>query len=64
MPEMSVIELVDRLHRIRPEMSVLMMSGYSREAMAGAVLSPSVSLLQKPFTPVDLCRKVREVLDG
>jgi two-component system, cell cycle sensor histidine kinase and response regulator CckA len=64
MPEMSGIELVDRLHRIRPEMSVLMMSGYSREAMAGAVLSPSVSLLQKPFTPVDLCRKVREVLDG
>jgi len=64
MPEMSGMELVDRLQRIRPEMSVLMMSGYSREAMAGAVLSPGISLLQKPFTPVDLCRKVREVLDG
>jgi PAS domain S-box-containing protein len=64
MPEMSGMELVDRLQRIRPDMSVLMMSGYSREAMAGAMLSPAISLLQKPFTPVDLCRKVREVLDG
>ena len=63
MPEMSGMELVDRLQRIRPDMSVLMMSGYSREAMAGAVLSQGISLLQKPFTPVDLCRKVREVLD-
>jgi PAS domain S-box-containing protein len=64
MPEMSGMELVDRLQRIRPDMSVLMMSGYSREAMTGAMLSPGISLLQKPFTPVDLCRKVREVLDG
>jgi len=64
MPEMSGIELVDRLQRIRPEMSVLMMSGYSREAMSGGVLSQAITLLQKPFTPVDLCRKVREVLDS
>jgi len=64
MPEMSGMELVDRLQQIRPGISVLMMSGYSREAMTGSVLSPTVNLLQKPFTPVDLCRKVREVLDG
>jgi PAS domain S-box-containing protein len=64
MPEMSGMELVDRLQQIRPGISVLMMSGYSREAMTGSVLSPGVKLLQKPFTPVDLCRKVREVLDG
>jgi PAS domain S-box-containing protein len=64
MPEMSGMELVDRLQQIRPGISVLMMSGYSREAMTGSMLSPSVKLLQKPFTPVDLCRKVREVLDG
>jgi len=64
MPEMSGMELVDRLQQLRPGISVLMMSGYSREAMTGSVLSPSVKLLQKPFTPVDLCRKVREVLDG
>jgi len=64
MPEMSGMELIDRLQQIRPGISVLMMSGYSREAMTGSVLAPSVKLLQKPFTPVDLCRKVREVLDG
>jgi PAS domain S-box-containing protein len=63
MPEMSGMELVDRLQQIRPGIGVLMMSGYSRDAMSDSMLSSTINLLQKPFTPVDLCRKVREVLD-
>lgn len=45
-------------------MRVLFMSGYAEEA----ALRPDgresrVAFLQKPFSPMDLARKVREVLD-
>jgi len=47
-----------------PSLRVLYMSGYADNAAAHqGVLGPGAELLQKPFTPVALARKVREVLD-
>jgi PAS domain S-box-containing protein len=64
MPEMSGPELVARIEAAHPGPRILYMSGYTEEA----VLRPSVRtgrthFLQKPFTPLALARKVREVLD-
>jgi hypothetical protein len=43
---------------------VLFMSGYPAAAVAPhGTLDPGTQLLQKPFTPGSLARKVREVLD-
>ena len=57
--------LANELASARPDMRVLLVSGYSNDTVAhDAVLTPNVALLQKPFTPNELVRKVREVLDG
>jgi PAS domain S-box-containing protein len=65
MPKMSGKELVDRLLPNHPEIKVLYMSGYTDNAIVHkGVLEPSTQFIQKPFTPLTLLRKVREVLDS
>ena len=65
LPGMSGRELVDRVSKLKPEMRVLFMSGYSDEAVARhGILEPGLAFLQKPFSRDGLVRKVREVLDG
>jgi DNA-binding NtrC family response regulator len=64
MPHMNGPELAAKLTAIRPDMKVLYVSGYSSNDMGSqGVLDPNVDLLQKPFTPQTLARKIREVID-
>ena len=64
MPGISGYELARRVAPLRPDMRVVYMSGYPENAMAHqGLLEPGVMLLQKPFTPAVLARKIREVLD-
>jgi two-component system, cell cycle sensor histidine kinase and response regulator CckA len=64
MPEMSGMELVSRIAQARPAARALFVSGYIGEAIDQAGLNPTIAILTKPFTPVSLLRKVREVIDG
>jgi CheY-like chemotaxis protein len=66
MPEMNGRQLADRLTVERPEMAVLFMSGYTGAALGAAdgLAEFTGQLLQKPFTPDGLTRRVREVLDA
>jgi DNA-binding response OmpR family regulator len=46
-------------------MDVLYVSGYTDEAIVHhGVLEPGMAFLQKPFSPDQIVRKVREVLDA
>lgn len=64
MPETSGKEIAQRLTSMRPATRVLYMSGYTDDAIVHhGVLDSNVQFIQKPFTPVGLARKVREVLD-
>lgn len=64
MPKMSGKELYDQIKAIAPRIKVLFMSGYTDDALAHhGVLGPELSFLEKPFSPSQLARKVREVLD-
>jgi two-component system cell cycle sensor histidine kinase/response regulator CckA len=63
MPGRSGLELANLMVARRPGLPVIVMSGYTEENLAISGLSEPVSLLQKPFTPGDLRRRIREVLD-
>jgi len=63
MPGMGGIELKARIIKLRPEIKLLFMSGYTDDSLTvGGVLDPKIAFIEKPFTPDSLVRKIREVL--
>jgi CheY-like chemotaxis protein len=65
MPHLSGPEVAEQLVRARPGLRVLYMSGYTGSALGHRrPLDPGAVLLEKPFSPDALTRKVREVLDA
>jgi PAS domain S-box-containing protein len=64
MPRMSGLEVASQLSQTRPDMRILLMSGYPNEAVIRHGVPPGASLLQKPFNAVALARAVRQVLDA
>ena len=65
LPGMSGATLANQIAQRCPEMNVLFMSGYTANVVAAqGVLEGGTFLLQKPFEPEALRKKVREVLDA
>jgi two-component system cell cycle sensor histidine kinase/response regulator CckA len=65
MPGPSGIDLAEQLRTTRPDIRVLFMSGYTDNAIVrNGMLGESAAFLQKPFTPEELLRKLRNVLDA
>jgi signal transduction histidine kinase/CheY-like chemotaxis protein len=64
MPHMNGRELAQRAVRLRPDMRVLYMSGYTEDAIdRHLAFEPGFALLQKPLVPETVARRVREMLD-
>src|SRR5262249_52940392 len=63
MPRMSGRDLAERLIRMRPDIKVLYMSGYSPSTLGIHGTDAAVALIRKPFTSAELLRRVREVLE-
>jgi PAS domain S-box-containing protein len=64
MPGQNGRDLVKAARQVRPDLRVIYMTGYSRNAVVHqGRIEEGVELLQKPVSQADLAAKVREVLD-
>jgi two-component SAPR family response regulator len=64
LPGMNGRELAETAQRLRPELKVLFMTGYARNAIVHhGRLDPGVHLIQKPIMSDALGRRIRQLLD-
>lgn len=65
MPQLSGVELVQRIRALRPSARAMCMTGYMHEpATERDGAGPRLRILQKPFTRGALLFQVRQALDG
>src|SRR5204863_7600567 len=62
MARMNGRELVRRLLPLRPDMQVIMMSGFPDEVMAQRGLTPLIPMLRKPVPAKRLLNEIEEVV--
>jgi two-component system, cell cycle sensor histidine kinase and response regulator CckA len=64
LPKLSGRAAAEGILALHPSIKVVYMSGYTDDQISRhGVLEPGIVLLQKPFTPAELVRRVGEVLD-
>lgn len=64
MPQMTGPEMAAIAEKIRPEMKVLYMSGFTNGTITDqGILSPSTHFISKPFQIPELKKKLRDLLD-
>lgn len=65
MPGMNGRDLVNQITKFSPAVKIMFMSGYTADVIADrGVLGEGISFLQKPFSRMELGRKVRMVLNS
>jgi CheY-like chemotaxis protein len=65
MPGLSSKMLAEWLKQVNPGVRVLFISGYiNNNAVRDAMSKPGTFFLQKPFSPADLSKKVREAIEA
>jgi two-component system cell cycle sensor histidine kinase/response regulator CckA len=65
MPGMNGVELAQRLRSLDPQLKVVFVSGYADSIiLRGGAAADSVNFVQKPYRPVILASKIREVLEA
>jgi two-component system cell cycle sensor histidine kinase/response regulator CckA len=65
MPGMDGHTLSQQLRDLRPNLRVILMSGYAEDVIAHrGSLASGLAYIQKPFRPEELTAKVREILDS
>ncbi len=64
MPDMSGGETFNRLRAIKPDVKILLSSGYSLNGQASEIMQRGCNgFIQKPFNVKQISRKIREILD-
>ncbi len=65
MPRMSGVDVLRELHRLSPDLPVVVVTGYpDSKLMAQALCFPPVTMLAKPVARNDLFRTISRVLHG
>jgi CheY-like chemotaxis protein len=63
MPEMNGGEVFQKLHDLRTDLPVVLMSGYHEDELTSELGAGISGFVQKPFTPADLAKRMRVALD-
>ncbi|MBK7974411.1 MAG: response regulator [Deltaproteobacteria bacterium] len=63
MPEVNGPDLARALRRLHPGLRVLLVTGYTDDAVLRSIAEDGFDLLRKPFTPLELTSRVRAILD-
>ena len=64
MPKKSGKEAYDAIRRVKRDMKVIFLSGYTADRMDKKILAEkNVKFIFKPLSPKDLLREVRAMLD-
>lgn len=63
MPHISGLRLAERIRTLRPDIRVLLISGYPEDFPESDQLPQDAEFLPKPFEPEDLLRSIRGLLD-
>ncbi len=64
MPKKGGKEAYDAIKKIKPDIKVLFMSGYSEDVVSKKIiLDERLNFISKPISPSDFSRKVRDMLD-
>ena len=65
MPEMSGVELADRLEKERPGLRILFMTGYAEEVVLNeGILGKQRECIGKPFTREEITKRVRKIISS
>ncbi|HGY55749.1 MAG TPA: PAS domain S-box protein [Caldithrix abyssi] len=65
MPRLNIREFLKEIKKIDPALPLLFMSGHHDDVLEEKGLDPStIVFLHKPFTPIELLRKIRNILDA
>lgn len=63
MPDIHGMELAERMNLLRPDLKILIISGYADGVvLQGALDAGNVGFMSKPFKINDLCAKLRVLL--
>ena len=64
MPKIDGKRLYEEIRKIRPDMKVLLMSGYTNDIFVErGIMENEYSFITKPVTPSNLLKTVRDILD-
>ena len=65
LPGMNGHTLAKQLTALRPKLKVLFTSGYAENLIARrGIRDQGINFIAKPYSPQDLAKKIREILDG
>src|SRR5512136_130262 len=65
MPGMSGMEVLSTLHALRPDLPVIMITGYAMvESAVDAMKHGAVDYIAKPFKPQEIVEKVKSALEA
>ena len=65
LPKMSGVEAIERMKRLRPDLKCILVSGYLDPEQRADIEGSKVNdIIEKPYLPRDILRRIREILDA